>query len=287
MLGLLSAVFFSCSEDDDVTASKEDLFPKRTTSEIDKIHHEMFGDFNTRIEYRYIKNYIPSDWYYITPVKEELVLPMSNIVMDYWINPLIAGSSREFVAMTFPKLLVYIGSPAYQEDGSKVMGEAEGGTIIRFTEVNAVDVNDDTWRTTQLHTAYHEYAHIIHQRNGFPNEYREITPNSYVKSGWMTVSESLALKKGMVTPYATSGVQEDFVELFSTYVVHSQEELDHFFVDVVPEEGKSLTQDQIETNQGRAILRQKLSVQKKYMKNAGLDMDVIRASYQALLVDKK
>ncbi|MCG8581228.1 MAG: putative zinc-binding metallopeptidase [Bacteroidales bacterium] len=278
----------SCEEDDKVTSSGEDLFAPMTNSEIDQKHREMFADYNTRVEYRYIKNLIPSDWFYITPAKEEKVLSMSEIVVDMWINPLVEASSKEFVGVTFPKLLVYIGSPAYQQDGSRVLGQAEGGTVIRFTEVNYLDRENTTWVNTQMHTAYHEYCHIVHQRYGLPNAYREVTPDSYVKSGWMTITSiEEALRKGMVTPYACSSVQEDFVELFATYIIVSDEELDYYFVDVEPNEGESLTPDQIMDNNGRAILREKLSIQKKYMDNVGLDMDIIRAAYQKLLPNEE
>ena len=266
------------SEDDNPEPSGEDLFPSMESSDIDKELKVMFTDYNTRVEYRYIKNYLPSDWYYITPIKEELVLPMSQLVLDMWIQPLVNGSSKEFVGKTFPKMLIYIGSPAYKLNGSRVLGQAEGGTIIRFTETNDFDKSNAPWVNRLMHTAFHEYGHIIHQRFGFPNEYLAVTPNSYVKNGWLTVDDKEALRKGMVSPYGTSSPQEDFVELFATYVIASDKELANYFVDV-----KSPNTEQALDNNGRAILRQKLSIQKKYMLNAGIDMDVVRTTYQSLL----
>ena len=275
---LLAFIMGACSEDDSVSPSDEALFPPSGNSEIDQLHRQMFGDYNTRVEYRYIKNLIPSDWYYITPAEEEKVIPFSELVVKMWLNPLIKGSSKEFIGLTFPKLLVYIGSPAYQQDGSRILGQAEGGTIIRFTEVNYYDEKNTTWINTQMHTAYHEYSHIIHQRFGLPNEFRKITPDSYVKSGWMTVSYREALQRGIVTPYGCSSVQEDFAEIFATYIIASDQNLAYYTEDVEPQS----TADVLD-NQGRAILRQKLSIQKKYMKNIGINMEVIRETYQDLL----
>lgn len=275
------ALLASCSEDDSVKPSGEDLFPPMESSEIDLKLKEMFSDYNTRIEYRYIKNLIPSDWYYITPVEEELVIPMSQLVLDMWVSPLIAGASKDFVGITFPKMLVYVGSPAYQLDGSRVLGQAEGGTLIRFTEVNDFDETNIAWINRQMHTAFHEYGHIVHQRFGLPNEYREVTPDSYVKNGWMTVSDREALRKGMVSPYGCSSPQEDFVELWATYVIASDKELYNYFVDVEnpsPEEAKD--------NEGRAILRKKLRIQQKYMANVGINMNEVRNAYQTRIAEK-
>jgi len=280
---LISILIVSCSsEDDKLEPSGEDLFPPMESSAIDEQLKLMFTDYNTRVEYRYIKNYLPSDWYYITPIKEELVIPMSQLILDMWVHPLEEGSSKEFVGKTFPKMLIFVGSPAYQLNGSRVLGQAEGGTLIRFTETNDFDKSNTAWVNGIMHTAFHEYGHIIHQRFGFPNEYLAVTPNSYVKNGWMAVKDQEALRKGMVSPYGTSSPQEDFVELFSTYVIASEKELQNYFVDV-----EKPTPDQAIDNEGRAILRQKLSIQKKYMLNAGIDMDTVRVKYQSLLPKEK
>jgi len=206
---------------------------------------------------------------------------MSQLVLDMWVDPLLAGASKEFVGLTFPKMLVYVGSPAFKLDGSRVLGQAEGGTLIRFTEVNFFDESNVGWINTQMHTAFHEYGHIIHQRFGFPNDYREVTPDTYTKSGWRTVDSREALQKGVVSSYGTKSFQEDFVELFATYIIGSEAELKHLFVDVTdpsPEEAKD--------NAGRAILREKLSIQQKYMTNVGIDMDAVRTAYQTRITEK-
>lgn len=271
ILVLLSLLFLQCRESDKIASSGEDLFQPQTNSEIDKQLRELFREYNTRIEYRYIKNYIPGDWYYITPVKEELVVPMSKLVKTMWLEPLLAGANRKLVSVTFPKMLIYIGSPALQRDGTRVLGQAEGGTLIRFTEVNSYDSSNKPWVNTQMHTAFHEYGHVIHQRFGFPEEYQKISPESYTLNGWRTISSLDALRRGMVSSYATKSPQEDFVELFATYVIGTDKELEFLFKDAEKE---------ATNNRGRAILRNKLAIQKKYMKGVGIDMDLVRKAYQ-------
>ncbi len=269
LLSILTT-FIGCSEDDQVTSSGENLFPPRESSEIDLQLAEMFKGYNTRVEYLYVKNLLPADWYYITPVKEELVVPMSQLVLDMWAEPMLAGASQEFVSLTFPKLLVYVGSPAMKLDGTRILGQAEGGTLIRFTEVNQFDSENIGWINMQMHTAYHEYGHVIHQRFGLPNEYRKVTPDSYTLTGWRTVTPEEALRRGMVSPYGTMNPQEDFVELFSTYIIASDQELYNLFE---------------KEHEGRPILNEKLSIQKKYMTSIGIDMDAVRAAYQARIAE--
>lgn len=278
----------SCSENDMVASSGEDLFPEMNNGELDTQLIELFKDYNTRVEYRYIKNLLPADWYYITPPKEELVMPMSQLIVDLWINPMVEASNKELVEVTFPKMLVYIGSPALQLDGTEVLGEAEGGTLVRFTKVNTFDDTSIKWISATMHTAYHEYAHIIHQRFGFSDEYRKVTPDAYTRNGWTVVKPREALQKGVVTPYASSNPQDDFVELFAEYVIASDEQLDYYFVDVQPGAGMSQS-DSEELNKdniGRSLLREKRSILKKYMLDVGVDMDKLRTLFQEELAQR-
>lgn len=285
----LGLILVACSEDDDIASSGEDLFPDYEQTELDVQLSEMFEEYNTRIQYKYIKNYIPSDWYYITPVREEIVLPMSELVVDMWIDPLEQGSSKEFVTKSFPKMLLYIGSPARRMDGSVIMGEAEGGTLVRFTNINSFKDDDPNWIVGTLHTAYHEYGHIVHQRYGFPDDFRNVTPNTYTRNGWQVVTQREALQKGVVTPYASSSPQEDFVELWAKYISATQEQLDNYFIDVIPSDdaNSNVVREIEKDNLGREILRKKLNILNTYMLSVGLDMNKIRDVFQEKLNDRK
>ncbi len=279
---LLAIMLAACSDDDKIASSDENLFPEMSNTDLDKQLIEIFKDYNTRVEYRYIKNLLPSDWYYITPVKEEFVLPMSELIRDVWIAPLIEGSNKEFVALTFPKMLVYVGSPALQSDGRTILGEAEGGTLVRFTQINSFDDTSVSWIGFAMNTAYHEYAHVIHQRYGFPDKYRELTPNNYTRSGWTVVSEREALQKGIVTPYGTSSPQEDFAELFAHCIIATEAALDYYFVDVQPWDGMTTQDSELlnKDNEGRRLLREKRDLLKRYMLDIGLNIDIVREQYQ-------
>lgn len=286
IIGLL----FACSDDDEtLIPSDQDLFPAKTNSEIDLKLRELFSPYNTIVEYRYIKNFLDDKWYSITPAKEELVVPMGNFLIDFWVNPLKVGSSEDFVAANFPKKIILVGSAAYQLNGSRVLGQAEAGTLIRYTEVNDIDLSNSAWLTTQLNTAFHEYAHILHQTFKMPNEYRKVTPDSYTKNGWRAVSLSNAIERGMVSPYATNGVSDDFAELFSHYIIESDTKLDALLNDEVintdPSKGPVTDPEEflgiVKSNEGRAFIRTKLGIMKKFLLSVGFDLEKVRESAQA------
>ncbi|WP_461640493.1 substrate import-associated zinc metallohydrolase lipoprotein [Labilibaculum euxinus] len=290
--GLLAifGLFFACSNDDEtLTPSDQDLFPAKTNTEIDLKLRELYSPYNTIVEYRYIKNYLDKDWYYITPPEEALVVPMGEFLLDYWVKPLEAGSSAEFVAENFPKKIILVGSEAKKLDGSRVLGQAEAGTLIRYTEVNKYDLGDFDWMTMQLHTAFHEYAHILHQTFKMPNEYRKVTPDNYTKNGWQAVSGSNAIERGMLTPYGTNGVSDDFAELFAGYIIYSNAELAYIFEDEqinTNSDNGPLTNPNeflgiIKRNEGRAFIRTKFVIMKKFLSSVGFDLDKVREAVQA------
>lgn len=277
--------FISCSQEEKtLKPSKELLFPKLEKSNYDVELEKIFAPFNTRVEYRYIKNLLPNDWYYITPIKEELIIPMSNFLNDYWIKPLENSSSRKFLVKTFPKKIVYVGSPAYQLDGTKVLGQAEGGTLIRFTECNYYNLNNNAWIRQLLHTAYHEYAHILHQTFKLPDEYRTITPNSYTRNGWRTVRLNNAISRGMVSGYGTSSAPEDFAELYSIYIISSQKQLNYLLNDeAISGTNPAIIKEISKRNEGRAHIRTKLQIMKKFLSKIGVDLDKTRQELQSKL----
>lgn len=275
----------ACSNKNELISSPDDILPHPKTNEIDVRLNELYKDYNCRVEYRYVENLLPRDWYNITPVEEKYVIPMAVFLKRNWILPLEAGSSHKFVAKIFPTQLVLVGSPAFQKDGmTEVLGEAEGGTLLRFTRVNSFNPENPSWVEKQLTTAFHEYAHILHQTYRLPDEFRKVTPNSYTKNGWMTIQEIQALTMGMVTPYATSSVQEDFAELFAFYIVQPEHIIKTWFEEKKTKDFPNIPENVIQSlNNGSAILRIKLEIMKKMLSGQGLDMDKIREDLQVKL----
>lgn len=275
---ILMAGFTACEKEKALVPSEEALFPPREKMEIDKELAKIYAPYNTIVEYRYIKNFLPNDWYYITPVKGNLALPMGEFLKKMWIEPLEAGSSQRFVQSNFPKMIILVGSPALQKDGTEVLGQAEGGTLIRFTRVNNFDLQNRRWKQLQLETAFHEYAHLLHQSYNLPEAFRKVTPDNYTKNGWRPLKQQQAIMRGMVSPYGTSAFAEDFAELFAFCITKTDAELAYLFND------QEVTSMEIaEMNKGRGFLRTKQNILVKFLEGIGMDIVKIREDLQAKL----
>ena len=271
-LTLIVAMAVSCQKEDELSPSEGYLFPPRPDTALEQSLYQIFGPYNSILEYRYIESLVPANWYYITPVKEDSVLSIAEFLRDFWILPLEDGSSQEFVKLHFPRLIFIVGSPAKNKDGSVVLGEAEGGTLIRFADMDSFDRTNKEWVRKQMGTAFHEYAHLLHQTFNMPNEFRRVTPDEYVLSGWKAINLEQARMKGMVSEYGTSSVFEDFAEIFSFYITEPDAKLNEFFIDVPGE---------IQLNMGKEVLRTKLRIIDRFLTGIGINVSTIRESFQA------
>ena len=93
------------------------------------------------------------------------------------------------------------------------LGTADAGARITLTEVNDIDVENKGWVLRQLGTIYHEFAHIMHQQYGCLLPWEQISPEGYTSTGsWYNISDAEALRRGFVSPYATTNYNEDFAE---------------------------------------------------------------------------
>lgn len=283
-IGMLS---MACHDEDTLAPSEEALFPVQRQTALDTALRELFGPYNTVIEYRYVENFLPSDWYSIEPVMEDKVLPAMTFMKKMWVDVLIAGSSEDFVKAHFPRMLVLVGSPSLQKGGeAETLGEAEGGTLVRFTRLNDFKPDSREWAAQQLSTAFHEYAHILHQTFNMPDAYRNVTPDNYTLNGWLVVSEDEAIIRGMVTNYATSAVSEDFAELFANYVLLNENSWNIIYQDQADptDPSKADYAEKLllirQKNAGRVFIRKKFDIMKNFLKENGLDIELVRKAAQ-------
>ncbi len=101
-----------------------------------------------------------------------------------------------------------IGSPIYNNDGTITLGTADAGARITLTVVNDIDENDHEWVFQQLHTIYHEFAHIVHQNFNLPPNWEQISPQGYTSAGsWYNLSNEEALERGFVSELCDEFIQ--------------------------------------------------------------------------------
>lgn len=162
----------------------------------------------------------------VTPADESRVIPLFSALKRVWIDPYNQETGSDlFIKKYSPKQLVLIGSVEY-DYYSVTLGQAEGGNNIVFFDVNQnFDKNPVTSIKRVIHTAHHEFAHILHQNIAYPVDFRGISSKfgfpGYTAT-WFNVSDATALGYGYATAYSMSGPDDDFVEMVATMLTEGK-----------------------------------------------------------------
>lgn len=257
---------------------KEDEEPQ---TELDKhIDTNFTQKYGMSIRYKFSDNYIQPDQR-VTPTQLEVVRPMLDFIQKFWIDPYSEiPNGEQFFKEHVPSEIVLLGGLIFKTDGTVVLGLADAGSRITFTNVNALDESDKDWQALQLQTVYHEFAHTVHQLYKLPTAFETIAPAGYTGPGsWYVLTEDQALQRGFVSPYATSSPNEDFAETVSGYLFNK--DFEKWFVD---QDSTCTTDECITRNEGRAKIAAKLeAIKSHYKKVTGVDLDELRKAIQSKL----
>jgi substrate import-associated zinc metallohydrolase lipoprotein len=211
--------------------------------------------------------YIESDMnYYLVPAQYEKSVQIAKLMIHLCLQAYdeVTGD-KEFIRTYFPKMIHIIGSAAYRNNGTMVLGTAEGGLKITLYMINSLQLDPDYLNQYYFHTMHHEFAHILHQTKPYSSDFEMISGTDYVKDTWNDAfkNDADAQQHGFITPYAASEANEDFVELLSTYITNTPK----FWSDMLTTAGKD----------GSAIIEQKFDIVYNYMKNTwGIDLNDLR-----------
>lgn len=214
----------------------------------------------------------------LAPADYNKSVALAKIVKHVWLEAYdeVTGSPN-FLRHYVPKTIHFIGSSAYEDTGTEVLGTAEGGMKITLYKVNDIDltaIDIEKLNYYYFHTMHHEFAHILHQTKNYDPAFDLITESAYVGSDWYIKtnpetgqtsarSDEDAWKEGFVTAYAMSEAREDFVENISMYVTHTQA----YWDDMLANAGET----------GSAIILRKFEIVDSYMKDTwGIDLDDLR-----------
>lgn len=260
----------SCSEDD---LSSTSVIKEEQTAET-PLDRWLFANYvepyNIKFQYRYQDQ--ESDMNYdLTPANYEKSIQMSKLVRFLCLQAYdeVTGS-REFITDYFPKMLFLVGSPAYDNNGTVVLGTAEGGTKITLYAVNNMDPTDvDLLNEWYFKTIHHEFAHILNQKKPYTNDFEQITGKAtgirYVGNACWDVypTEESALEDGFISRYSATSADEEFVEISSIYVTNTAATWNSML--------------QTAGKVGRPMLEAKFEIVDKYMKNEwNIDLDQLR-----------
>jgi substrate import-associated zinc metallohydrolase lipoprotein len=96
--------------------------------------------------------------------------------------------------------------------------DLSGVTPNSFYPMNPAGIN-------YFHTLHHEMGHILHQRRPYTADFARISAGSYTQDDWNTTfdNDAAARRAGFISQYASKNPNEDFVELFSMFIVTTPE----------------------------------------------------------------
>lgn len=262
-----SFALMSCSDDD---PSSESIFPTTSPKRdaFDKWLLENYT-FPYNVEMKYKMEDIESDMkYHLVPADSAKTAKLSIIMKYLWFDAYNEVIGPDFIKENMPRTIHFIGSPAYNSEGTMVLGTAEGGLKITLYMVNSLDdetLKDyDTMNKYYFHTLHHEFTHILNQKIPYDQSFKLITESGYVSGDWYTISDKTAHQAGFVTPYAMVEPLEDFAEMLSGYVTMSQSEWNAILADA--------------GTTGAASISAKLDIVRNYMQESwNVDIDQLRA----------
>jgi substrate import-associated zinc metallohydrolase lipoprotein len=203
-----------------------------------------------------------------------------------------------FIKTYAPRVFVLSGTRQYKSDGSEVLGTAEGGLKITMYGVNFLNLDNPYVDYTSpfpnraqdpmdlnhyfFHTLHHEFCHILNQKKNYPEEFQTVSLGHFRSGDWINVRDDIAPAYGFITGYSTSEHREDFAEIYSTYVTHTQEAWDSIVgrakeLVTTPAKYEKESWWEGRSENAAAEIDQKLVIVKNYFKDVwNIDMDKLR-----------
>ena len=232
--------------------------------------------YNIDFKYRYEMNESDMDFFTI-PADYEYSIVMAHLVKYLCVETYDEVAGITFTRTYFPKMFFLTGEWEYLNNGTIILGTAEGGKKIFLAGVNLLqqtlekgygEFYGDPMESLNhyfIKTIHHEFTHIMNQTVDYPVEFAMITGKSYVADSWSDspyVNEFL--QNGFITAYAQKEDTEDFAEMLSEYITHSQAWWDEQI-------GKA--------GENGALINAKLDIVKTYMlESFNIDVDQLRAT---------
>ncbi len=259
--------FVSCKEDAPDT-SVTVIKPGNTEkTELDYWLKQNFNQpYNIDVKYRYED--IHGDFnYYLVPCRYEDAVTMSHLLRHLCTEVYNEVAGTNFTCRYFPKMFYFVGEWEYRNNGTMVLGTAEGGRKIFLAGLNHLPTymkNADQLNYYYFKTIHHEFTHILNQTKPIPPDYQQVTANGYVSDQWSKAPYNAEyLKNGFISAYSQMNFGEDFAEMMSIYVTNSSSYW-NTLVGSAPVEAQ-------------AKINAKLEIVRNYMSTAfGIDIDDLR-----------
>ena len=142
--------------------------------------------YNIDFKYRFEMN--ESDMNYFTiPADYEYSIVMAHLVKYLCVETYDEVAGITFTRSYFPKMFFLTGEWEYRNNGTIILGTAEGGKKIFLAGVNLLPQYMHTAEDLNhyyIKTIHHEFTHILNQTVDFPVDFSMITGTGYVADSW-------------------------------------------------------------------------------------------------------
>ena len=265
------AAFASCQKE---TLSDESVIKE---SRAEKTDFDKWLDANFllpyNIDFKYRYELMESNVaYWTVPADYKQSIVYAHLVKYLCVDTYDEVAGTTFTCSYFPKLFFLEGTFHYDNNGSMILGTAEGGRKIFLGGVNQLNAyledaiatqNPATLNEFYFKTIHHEFTHILNQTKNFSSDYQQVTGTDYVLGAWNTTHRSDYLKYGFISQYSQHSDKEDFAEMMSTYIINTPEQWNQWLTDAGAD--------------GAAKIRTKLEFVRSYMLDSWtIDLDELR-----------
>ncbi len=264
----ISALVFlvACEKEEEPDTSKTVITVEQDhINDFDKYLNEIYTKpYN--ISFLYKMEDIESDMNYaLVPAVYENSIKMANLVKYLCLDSYEEVAPDWFLERYFPKMLMMVGSAAYRNNGTMVLGTAEGGLKITLYDINNLDVTDvERLYERYFRTIFHEFSHILHQTIDYTRDFDKISATDYVGGSWNDAwGAGESLQAGFISDYSSKEANEDFVEIIAHYITYS------------PERWAETLNNAGEVGAGR--INQKFIIIRNYLQDSwNIDIDALR-----------
>ena len=271
LLGSVGAGHLASCSDDKLSADSVIVADKVEYNDFDRwLQQNYIAPYNIEFKYRYDDK--ESDMnYYIVPPYYELAIKMAHLVKYVCIEAYDEVGTIHFTRAYFPKMIFATGEWEYDNNGTFVLGTAEGGRKIFLHGVNYLDLylkNASELNMFYLKTIHHEFTHILNQTKSYTDDFQLITGSGYVADKWneYPFTEDY-LKRGFISAYAQHSHQEDIAEMLAIYICNTPQQWDYWMKEAGEEGARSLNT--------------KLEIVRDYMlTNFDIDISQLRSAIQ-------
>ena len=271
-----------------LTSCNHDSLDPESIIVADKVEYTKFdywleanfvNTYNISFKYRYED--IQSDFnYYTVPAVYENSIVLAHLVKYLCLEAYDEAGGINFTRSTFPKMIYCIGEWEYRNNGTYILGTAEGGHKILLAGVNYLGQylgSPEDLNHFYFKTIHHEFTHILNQTKDMPTAFQFVTGTGYVADEWSTDSfDSGYLGRGFISAYAQHSHGEDFAEMLALYVCYPASQWELWMEQAAQEAEEAGTGiDPVD------LINQKLGLVKKYMEDSwNIDLDVLREEVQ-------